>query len=172
MLTKNDTVQSETIDLVIEPQSSFVVIDQHTGAVKALVGGRGDKNASRTLNRATDSVRQPGSTFKILSTYLPALDTAGMTLATVQDDALYYYPGTKRKVKNWYGNSYRGLTSLREAMAQSMNVVAVKTLNDVSPKIGYDYLLNLGFTTLVDNYTSQDGKTYTDISLSRLLLED
>ena len=46
-----------------------------------------------------------------------------------------------------------------------MNVVAVKTLNDVSPKIGYDYLLNLGFTTLVDNYTSQDGKTYTDISL-------
>ncbi len=43
MLTKNDTVQSETIDLVIEPQSSFVVIDQHTGAVKALVGGRGDK---------------------------------------------------------------------------------------------------------------------------------
>ena len=165
MLTKNDTVQSETIDLVIEPQSSFVVIDQHTGAVKALVGGRGDKNASRTLNRATDSVRQPGSTFKILSTYLPALDTAGMTLATVQDDALYYYPGTKRKVKNWYGNSYRGLTSLREAMAQSMNVIAVKTLNDVSPKIGYDYLLNLGFTTLVDNYTSQDGKTYTDISL-------
>ena len=88
-----------------------------------------------------------------------------MTLATVQDDALYYYPGTKRKVKNWYGNSYRGLTSLREAMAQSMNVIAVKTLNDVSPKIGYDYLLNLGFTTLVDNYTSQDGKTYTDISL-------
>ena len=67
-----------------------------------------------------------------------------MTLATVQDDALYYYPGTKRKVKNWYGNSYRGLTSLREAMAQSMNVIAVKTLNDVSPKIGYDYLLNLG----------------------------
>ena len=88
-----------------------------------------------------------------------------MTLATVQDDALYYYPGTKRKVKNWYGNSYRGLTSLREAMTQSMNVVAVKTLKDVSPKTGYDYLLNLGFTTLVDNYTSQDGKTYTDISL-------
>ena len=165
MLTKDDTVQSETIDLVIEPQSSFVVIYQHTGAVKALVGGRGDKNASRTLNRATDSVRQPGSTFKILSTYLPALDTAGMTLATVQDDAPYYYPGTKRKVKNWYGNSYRGLTSLREAMAQSMNVVAVKTLKDVSPKTGYDYLLNLGFTTLVDNYTSQDGNTYTDISL-------
>lgn len=165
MLEKDDIILSETIELVIQPQVSFVLMDQHTGYVKALVGGRGEKTGSRTLNRATDSARQPGSTFKILSTYLPALDTSGMTLATVQDDAPFNYPGTKRKVKNWYGSSYRGLTSLREAMAESMNVVAVKTLNEIAPKTGYDYLLNLGFTTLVDNYTSKDGKTYTDISL-------
>lgn len=160
-----DTIIAENINLVIQPQVSFVLLDQSTGNVKALSGGRGEKTASRTLNRATDSVRQPGSTFKILSTYLPALDTAGMTLASVQDDAPYYYPGTKRLVKNWYGASYRGLTSLRTAMADSMNVVAVKTLNDITPKTGYDYLLNLGFTTLVDNYTASNGKTYTDISL-------
>ncbi len=165
MLTKGDTIVAETVDLVIQPQVSFVLIDQKTGYVKALCGGRGEKTGSRTLNRATDSARQPGSTFKILSTYLPALDTSGMTLATVQDDAPFYYPGTKRRVKNWYGSSYRGLTSLRQAMAESMNVVAVKTLNQVTPKIGYDYLLNLGFTTLVDNYTNSNGKTYTDISL-------
>lgn len=162
---KDDTIIAETVDLVIQPQVSFVLMDQHTGYVKALCGGRGDKTGSRTLNRATDSTRQPGSTFKILSTYLPALDTSGMTLATVQDDAPYYYPGTKKKVRNWYGSSYRGLTSLREAIAESMNVVAVKTLNEVTPKNGYDYLLNLGFTTLVDNYTDQSGETYTDISL-------
>lgn len=163
--TKGTSIVSETIDLVLQPQASFVVMDQHTGYVKALCGGRGEKTGSRTLNRATDSPRQPGSTFKILSTYLPALDTSGMTLATVQDDAPFYYPGTKKLVKNWYGSSYRGLTSLREAMAQSMNVAAVKTLNQVTPKTAYDYLLNLGFTTLVDNYTANDGKTYTDISL-------
>lgn len=162
---KDDTIIAETVDLVIQPQVSFVLMDQHTGYVKALCGGRGDKTGSRTLNRATDSTRQPGSTFKILSTYLPALDTSGMTLATVQDDAPYYYPGTKKKVRNWYGSSYRGLTSLREAIAESMNVVAVKTLNEVTPKNGYDYLLNLGFTTLVNNYTDQSGETYTDISL-------
>lgn len=165
MLKKGGAILSEMIDLVIQPQVSFVLMDQHTGYVKALAGGRGEKTGSRTLNRATDSVRQPGSTFKILSTYLPALDTSGMTLASVQDDAPFYYPGTKRKVKNWYGSSYRGLTSLREAMAESMNVVAVKTLNEIGPKTGYDYLLNLGFTSLVDNYTSKDGRTYTDISL-------
>lgn len=165
IVTKDLTVMNETIDLVLQPQVSFVLMDQHTGYVKALCGGRGEKTGSRTLNRATDSPRQPGSTFKILSTYLPALDTSGMTLATVQDDAPFYYPDTKRLVKNWYGSSYRGLTSLREAMAQSMNVAAVKTLNQITPKTAYDYLLNLGFTTLVDNYTAKDGKTYTDISL-------
>lgn len=165
IVTKETSIVTETINLVLQPQVSFVVMDQHTGYVKALCGGRGEKTGSRTLNRATDSPRQPGSTFKILSTYLPALDTSGMTLATVQDDAPFYYPGTKKLVKNWYGSSYRGLTSLREAMAQSMNVAAVKTLNQVTPKTAYDYLLNLGFTTLVDNYTAKDGKTYTDISL-------
>ena len=46
-----------------------------------------------------------------------------------------------------------------------MNVVAVKTLEEVTPKIGYDYLQNLGFTTLVDNYTDSSGNTYTDIAL-------
>ncbi|MCH5265366.1 MAG: transglycosylase domain-containing protein [Lachnospiraceae bacterium] len=169
MVQKGDTVIAESVYLIIQPQVSFVLMDQDTGRVKALCGGRGPKTGSRTLNRATNSARQPGSTFKVLSTYLPALDTAGMTLATVQDDAEYYYPGTKRLVKNWYGSSYRGLTSLRTAIADSMNVVAVKTLEQVTPKIGYDYLLNLNFTTLVDNYTDSSGETYTDIALPMAL---
>lgn len=152
-----------------EPQASFVLMDQYTGEVKALCGGRGKKTASRTLNRATGITRQPGSTFKVLSTYLPALDTAGMTLATVQDDAPYHYPGTKRKVKNWYGDSYRGLSSIRSAIADSMNVVTVKTLEQVGPETGYAYLLNLGFTSIVDTYTDNSGKTYTDIALPMAL---
>lgn len=169
VVKKGDTVIAETIQLVIQPQASFVLMDQHTGEVLALCGGRGTKTGSRTLNRAVSSARQPGSTFKVLSTYLPALDTAGMTLASVQDDAKYYYPGTKKLVKNWYGSSYRGLTSMRTAIADSMNVVAVKTLEQVTPKTGYDYLLNLGFTTLVDSYTDNSGKTYTDVALPMAL---
>jgi len=165
VVKKNDKIIAENINLVIQPQVSFIVMDQTTGAIKAICGGRGEKIGSRTLNRATDSTRQPGSTFKVLSTYLPALDNAGMTLATVQDDSKYYYPNTKRLVKNWYGNNYRGLTSLRTAISDSMNVVAVKTLEQVTPKTGYDYLLNLGFTTIVDTYTNNSGETYTDIAL-------
>ncbi len=167
-MSKGKKVEGEKIEYVIQPQVSFVIMDQHTGQVKAITGGRGEKTASRTLNRATTSLRQPGSTFKVLSTYLPALDTSGMTLATVQTDEPYYYPGTKRLVKNWY-KGYRGDTTIRRAIANSMNVIAVKTLEQVTPKIGYDYLLNLGFTSLVDSYTDSTGKIFTDIALPMAL---
>ena len=161
-------VEGEKTDFVIQPQVSFVVMDQKTGQVKAICGGRGKKTASRTLNRASTSLRQPGSTYKVLSTYLPALDTAGMTLATQQNDEPYYYPGTKRLVKNWY-RGYRGTVTIRKAIADSMNVIAVKTLEQVTPKVGYDYLLNLGFTSLVESYTDASGKIYSDISLPMAL---
>ena len=57
-------------------QACMTIIDQSTGYVKAIVGGLGEKTASLTLNRATDSYRQPGSSFKPLAAYGPALDTA------------------------------------------------------------------------------------------------
>lgn len=169
VVKKSDKVVGETINFVIQPQISFVIMDQSNGQVQAIVGGRGKKTANRTLNRATGTLRQPGSTFKVLSTYVPALDTAGMTLATVQDDAEYYYPGTNTKVRNWSKATYNGLTSLREAIVSSMNIVTVKTLEEVTPQTGYDYLLNLGFSTLVDTRTTPDGEVYSDIQLPTAL---
>ena len=166
---KTDTISGEVKNFIIQPQTSFVLMEQSTGQVKALSGGRGKKTGSRTYNRATDALRQPGSTFKILSTFLPALDTSGMTLASVQDDTKYNYPGTKKQVKNWYKTGYRGLTSIREGIYNSMNIIAVKTLEAVTPKTGYDYLLNLGFTSLVENMTDSKGESYTDITLPMAL---
>ena len=127
-----------------------MLLDQHSGQVMAIAGGRGEKTADRTFNRATLSKRQPGSTFKILSTYLPALDTRGMTLADVENDAPYKYPGTNITVKNWGTTSYKGLITLREAITSSDNVVAVKTFEKVTPQTGFDYLVNMGISTLVD----------------------
>ncbi len=150
MCSAGDEVYAEKISLVPQPQVSLTVEDQSTGYVVALVGGRGTKEGSRTLNRATDAVRQPGSTFKVVSTYAPALDSAGLTLATVMNDAPFKYAdGTP--VRNWYGEQYRGLTPLRVGIRDSMNIVAVKTLTQITPKLGYDYLLNFGFTTLVES---------------------
>ena len=72
ILANGSKVLAERVNFAPQPQSSMSVIDQHTGYVKALIGGRGEKTASLTLNRATDTTRQPGSTFKIVSTYAPA----------------------------------------------------------------------------------------------------
>lgn len=167
MCGAGDEVYAEKVSLVPQPQVSLTVEDQSTGYVVALVGGRGTKEGSRTLNRATDSVRQPGSTFKVVSTYAPALDSAGLTLATIINDAPFRYAdGTP--VRNWYGEEYRGLTSLREGIRQSMNIIAVKTLTQITPKLGYDYLLNFGFTTLVESKVVGD-KIYSDIQQSLAL---
>lgn len=143
----------ESLTFTVQPQASLTLMDQYTGEVKAIVGGRGDKTASKTLNRATGTTRQPGSTFKILASYAPALDTGGKTLASVQDDAPYSYSnGTP--LRN-YDGSFRGFTTMRTAITNSVNIVTVKTLTDIGTDTGYNYLLNFGFTTLVPEDNNQ-----------------
>ena len=162
MTDTNDTVLGERISLVPQPQASVVVIDQSTGYVKAIVGGRGSKEASLTLNRATSTRRQPGSTFKPLAVYAPALESGGKTLASVYDNAPYQYEsGTE--LKNWdsdYG--YSGLETIHTALMKSVNVVAVKVLTELTPQVGLDYLEKLGITTLYDNDTDANGNVLTD----------
>lgn len=162
VMQEGDSVDGERVTLTPQPQVSITVEDQSTGYIVAMVGGRGTKEASRTLNRASNTTRQPGSTFKVLSTYAPALDSAGLTLADVQNDAPYNY-ASGRPVSNWWSNGYRGLLTLRYGIAQSANIVAVKTLTQISPQLGFDYLLNFGFTTLVDRRVESDGTVVSDI---------
>ena len=171
VMEPGEEVYGENITLTPQPQVSIVIEDQSTGYVVAMVGGRGQKEASRTLNRATDSKRQPGSTFKIVAVYAPALDSAGLTLATVMNDAPFNY-ANGRPVNNWWGSEYRGLNSLRTGIAQSMNIIAVKTLTQITPQLGFDYLKNFGFTTLVEREEiTVGGKTqvFSDIQQSLAL---
>lgn len=171
VMKPGEEVYGENITLTPQPQVSIVIEDQSTGYVVAMVGGRGQKEASRTLNRATDSKRQPGSTFKIVAVYAPALDSAGLTLATVMNDAPFNY-ANGRPVNNWWGSEYRGLNSLRTGIAQSMNIIAVKTLTQITPQLGFDYLKNFGFTTLVEREEiTVGGKTqvFSDIQQSLAL---
>lgn len=148
IMQEGDTVIGETLSFSIQPQAALTVIDQSTGEVKALVGGRGEKTANKTLNRATDTPQQPGSTFKIIAAYSAALDAGGLTLATVQDDAPYNYTTGEGAAVNNYDSRYRGFTTLREAIIDSINIVAVKTLEQIEPALGYTYIKNYGFTTV------------------------
>ncbi len=166
-----DEVFSESVTLTPQPQVSITVEDQHTGYVVAMVGGRGPKEGSKTLNRATDTKRQPGSTFKIVAAYAPALDSAGLTLATVLNDAPFNY-ANGRPVSNWWGSEYRGLNCLRQGIIDSMNILAVKTLTIITPQLGFDYVKNFGFTTVVDRKeVVVNGKTevFSDIQQSLAL---
>ena len=81
-----DTKYVETFSVSPQIQSSFVMIDQSTGYVMAMVAGRGEKTVNFGFNRATSATRQPGSAFKIVSTYAPAIDACGDTLASSKLD--------------------------------------------------------------------------------------
>ena len=140
----------ERITITPQPQASVTIIDQATGQIKAMVGGRGAKETSQSLNRAYQgSRRQPGSCFKILATYAPALDTNQITLASVFDDKPWHYSnGTE--FKN-VGNKYYGNVTVREAIAQSMNSVAVQTIQQIGPQLGYEYAKNnFSMSTLME----------------------
>ena len=170
ILANGSKVLAERVNFAPQPQSSMSVIDQHTGYVKALIGGRGEKTASLTLNRATDTTRQPGSTFKIVSTYAPALNEKGMTLATTFEDEPYEYPDGS-PVNN-ATRSYNGTTTIRTAIQNSINVVAVKCLEEVTPELGLKYLDNFGFTTLAHGTeadTDANGNVWSDANLATAL---
>lgn len=170
ILANGSKVLAERVNFAPQPQSSMSVIDQHTGYVKALIGGRGEKTASLTLNRATDTTRQPGSSFKIVSTYAPALNEKGMTLATTFEDEPYEYPDGS-PVNN-ATRSYNGTTTIRTAIQNSINVVAVKCLEKVTPELGLKYLDNFGFTTLAHGTEADkdaNGNVWSDANLATAL---
>lgn len=164
ILAEGNEVIAERVSFTPQPQSSMTIMDQSTGYVKAIMGGRGEKTASLTLNRATDTKRQPGSTFKIPSTYAPALDAKNMSLATIyKDEPFKYSNGAPLKNSD---NSYHGDTTIRYAIQQSINIVAVKCMIDVTPQLAYEYLQNFGFTTIVNNEVQENGDVYSDLNES------
>ena len=132
-----------------EAQAAAVVMDPSKGYVKAIVGGRGEKTASLTYDRATESTRQPGSTIKIIGEYSAALDTGEATLATTYDNApTTYSNGTP--IKN-ASTEYTGMTTVREGIIHSINVVALKCLQDVGVDKTYEYLEKYGLSHLTSS---------------------
>ena len=158
LLSDGGTVVSENLTFTLQPQMSFTMIEQSTGYVKVIVGGRGEKSGNRTLNRATSSTRQPGSSIKPLVAYGPAIDIGAISLATPIDDAPYYYSGEDaRLVKNYTEGQYRGLMSVRTALKFSQNVPAVKVLTQITPQVGFNYLTKLGLSSLVSPKNAING---------------
>jgi penicillin-binding protein 1A len=129
---------------VLGPQGAVVVIDARTREVLVLLGG---DTAIYGFNRATQAVRQPGSTWKPIEFAL-AVDTRKFTPASLLLDAPEVYDEWKpNNYETWH---YTGAVRLREALAQSINLVAIRVVAELTPRSVVDFAKRLGISTELD----------------------
>ncbi len=127
-------------------QAAMVVIDNKTNQVVGCVGGLGEKIESRGLNRATQSIRQTGSSMKPLADIVPGLQEGIITASTVYNDSPTEFENGKYKPKDY--NKPRGLVNVRSFIATSQNIPAVKIMAELTPKKSIEYLKKMGITTI------------------------
>lgn len=123
-------------------QASAVCIDNETGRVKAIIGGRSQDTEGYTLNRAYQSFRQPGSAIKPLLVYTPMFERGLYPDDIVVDER---FDGGPRNS----GNVYSGEITVRRAIAVSKNTIAWKLFEELTPRTGLAYLLKMGFQRIV-----------------------
>ncbi|MBR5001690.1 MAG: PBP1A family penicillin-binding protein, partial [Firmicutes bacterium] len=132
---------------VLQPQSAIVIFDYHTGQIKAMVGGR-STTGKLLYNRATGT-RQPGSSFKPIGVYGPAIESKNWTAASVIDDIPMVLEG-RQWPKNWY-EGFRGIHTLRQSVEQSVNVNAVKVFMDLGVEQSLAFAKALGISSIVES---------------------
>lgn len=129
-------------------QAAMVVMDPSNGEIKGIIGGKGKKTDSRGLNRATQTTRQPGSSFKPLSVYAPAIEKRIVTPSTkVVDEPI--------TIKNWEPKNaytgFKGQMTVKKAVEISSNIPAIKILQKVGLGTSYDYVTEkFHLSTVVD----------------------
>lgn len=148
-------------------QSSMVVTDPYTCYVLGMAGGRGEQSGRMTLNRATQTLRQPGSAIKPVAVYAPALEYGIVSPTSIIIDSPVTYNGWSPRN---YDNEFRGAVTVKTAVTHSLNVPAVKILNRLTVDRSFDFLVNsMGITSLVEK-REENGKVYSDKNLSSLAL--
>jgi penicillin-binding protein 1A len=133
----------------IQPQSAMIMVD-YSGKIVGIEGGRGQKVGDMVLDRATKSQRQPGSTIKPLAVYGPAIEWNQITYSTIFNDS----PPTTKNGKLWptdEGGSWsKSDVPVVTAISKSLNTVAVRIMQKITPQKSYDFLTKkLGFTSIV-----------------------
>lgn len=124
-------------------QGAATCIDNETGYVVAIVGGRSQNFSGYTLNRAYQSHRQPGSAIKPLIVYTPCFERGYTPDSIVDDHELEDGPANS-------GGSYAGQVTVRTAVAKSLNTVAWQLYEELTPEVGLEYLKNMNFSAIVD----------------------
>lgn len=132
----------------VQPEAAMAVLNPETGGIVGIVGGKGKKEANLILNRAVKSYRQPGSSIKPIAAYGPAVELNLLTPSSIIVDEPFEY--NDWKPKNWY-KGFKGEVTMRQAVVQSMNIPAIKTVQSVGVETSFDFAKNkLGLKSLDD----------------------
>lgn len=147
-------------------QSAMVIMDPYTGEVVAMSGGVGEKTGNLVLNRATDALRAPGSSFKPLAVYAPAIELGLITPSTLVNDAPR--EEVEMSQNQWYPNNsdfkYRSIIDIATGVRLSLNTVAAQVLDKLGLDASTNFLKNkLGITSLVP-----DDYNYASLALGEL----
>ena len=127
-------------------QGAAVCIDNDTGRVVAIVGGRSQEHTGYTLNRGYQSFRQPGSAIKPLNVYTPSFEREYTPDSIVVDEPIEGGPRNS-------GGNYAGEMTLQRAIELSRNTIAWKLYKELTPELGISYLLRMNFSKIVkDDY--------------------
>ncbi|MDW7661779.1 MAG: PBP1A family penicillin-binding protein [Bacillota bacterium] len=142
----NDTLfpESSADELI---QSGAIVLDPSTGAIRGLIGYRG-QYYYRGYNRATELIRQPGSSIKPLAVYGPALENGYNKNSELMDEETDF----NGYVPNNYDRTYHGKVSLYQALINSYNIPAVAVLNDIGIDKGIAFLESVGIPVHEDDH--------------------
>lgn len=128
-------------------QAGMAIIDYKTGQVLAVGGNLGEQQTASGWNRATQMVKQTGSSIKPIADVAPALQEKMITPATVYNDAKTDFNGYSPKND---GDRYRGFINIRQFIATSQNIPAVKIMKELTPKKSLEYLKKMGISSLDD----------------------
>ncbi len=152
-----------------QPEASMVILDPYTGAIKGIVGGRGEKTGALLLNMASTSRRQPGSIIKPLSVYAPAIEYNIITQGSVYDDTPVdvedRYP---RNYDSSYA-PYEGLMSVKRAVYRSVNTVALRVLDELGVERGFEFITERLGVDLIKS-ENINGQIKTDMARAPLAM--
>lgn len=130
-------------------QAAMVIIDNNSGYVVGCYGGLGKKTETRGFNRATQAVRQTGSSSKPLAVIIPCLDKKIITPETIYlDEPTTFIDSNNEEYKPINYNGYLGEITVRRAIESSQNIPFVKMMEQLTPAISIKYLKKMGITTL------------------------
>ena len=130
-------------------QVALVTLNNQTGEIVAIGGGRPDEEqVQRGFNRATDAYRQPGSSMKAVLSYALAFENLGYSTEHIIEDGPYAYAGGN--FVNNFSRTFRGDVSIKDAVIGSLNIPAIKALEEVTRATSYSYVIqylkNIGFS--------------------------